>query len=144
MKILIASDSHGDNQKLDLLYKRHPDMEHYLHAGDSQASPHDIYPFVSVKGNCDYDPNFMYQLKVDTPYGVLLIKHIGEISIETLKKNNIKIFVFGHTHRRAFSKVDDIYFINPGSISLPRDSHGLSYAILEISKDDVKVNFLNV
>ena len=40
--------------------------------------------------------------------------------------------------------IDNIYFINPGSISLPRDAHGLSYAILEISKDDVKVIFLNV
>ena len=144
MKILIVSDSHRDNQKLDLVYKKHPNMDYYLHAGDSESSPYDIHPFLSVKGNCDRDTSLNHQLKLNTPYGYLLMKHIGEVSLDTLKRNNIKIFIFGHTHRRAFSKIDDIYFINPGSISLPRDSFGLSYAILEIDKDGVKVDFLKV
>lgn len=144
MKILIVSDSHGDNSKLDLLYKRHPDMDLYLHAGDSLAEPLSIYPFMSVKGNCDYHPDLLIQLKFSSPYGSILMKHIPNVSIDTLKRANIKIFICGHTHRRLFSKVEDIYFINPGSVSLPRDSHGLSYAIAEINKDCVKVNFLNV
>lgn len=144
MKILLVSDSHGDNSKLDILYNRHPNMDYYLHAGDSCSFSMSIYPFISIRGNCDYESDFENQLILDTPIGTLLMRHIGDIQESIIKKYKVKIFVFGHTHRRLFSKINGVYYINPGSISLPRDSNGLSYAIIEISKDDVKVNFLNI
>ena len=144
MKILIVSDSHGDNSKLDRLLEKHKDMDYYLHAGDSLSSNAELYPFLSVRGNCDYSIDLDDKLILHTPYGKLLMKHVKNLTSFDLSQNDIKIFVFGHTHVREFGKVNDIYYINPGSISLPRDGRGLCYAIIEINKDDVKIQFLNI
>ena len=48
MKILLVSDSHGDYSSLDRLYKMYPEMDLYLHAGDSEQDEFSIKPFISV------------------------------------------------------------------------------------------------
>ena len=62
MKILLVSDSHGDYESLDRLAKMYPNMDLYLHAGDSEQDEWSIKPFVSVRGNCDHYyvfPNYL-------------------------------------------------------------------------------------
>mgnify|MGYP003297992236 CR=1 FL=1 len=54
MKILLVSDTHGNNEALDKILKIHPDMDLYLHLGDSESTPELLRPFVTVKGNCDF------------------------------------------------------------------------------------------
>ena len=56
MKILIASDSHRNDEILYQLVSEYPNMDLYLHAGDSQSFPEGIYPFDSCQGNCDSYP----------------------------------------------------------------------------------------
>ena len=75
MKILLVSDSHGHNEILKNLVRQYPNMNFYFHAGDSQSSPYEIAPFISVKGNCDYDEDFMDHIKINTPYGNLYMTH---------------------------------------------------------------------
>ena len=58
MKILLVSDTHGNNVALDALVKKYPNMDLYLHCGDSESDEYSIYPFRSVKGNCDYFGDF--------------------------------------------------------------------------------------
>ena len=140
MKILLVSDSHGNNSALDQLAIKYPNMDLYLHAGDSASMSWSIQPFESVLGNCDYYDNFPKHMKLPIPGGYLWIQHYPTIDINILKENNVKLFIHGHTHKRRLEVIDGITFVNPGAISLPRDSYDLSYAIIEIDKE-IKVRF---
>ena len=141
MKILLVSDTHGNNDALDYLVKKYPNMDLYLHAGDSESDEYSIFPFRSVKGNCDYFGDFLYQLIIPTPYGNILMRHKPEVDEQTLRDNQIKIFIFGHTHRREFKKEGELYIINPGAISFARDKYDYSYALLDITDKTVTVDF---
>ena len=124
MKILVVSDSHGDNQILKDIAKKHPDMDYYIHLGDSESDEYTIFPFVSVRGNCDYYP-FEEQMLINTPYGKLYAIHKPYGKEKFIHENNIKIFLHGHTHIRRKQKEDGVYYLNPGAISFPRDGEEL-------------------
>ena len=51
MKIVVISDNHGDKDVIERIVNIHKDADLYLHCGDSQMFDHEIYPFISVKGN---------------------------------------------------------------------------------------------
>lgn len=144
MKILLASDTHGHSELLYALTKIHPDCDFYLHAGDLCDYEVNVFPFIVCKGNCDFDENLMEKRLIVTPYGKLLMTHIPMNDEKYLIKNNIKIYVFGHLHKRCFKKIDDIYYVSPGSLCFERDKYGEGYCILDISNDDVKVTFYDL
>lgn len=141
MKICLCSDSHGNSQALDEIRKRFPNCDYYLHAGDSEADEYSLSPFKTVEGNCDYAYNLSPRLLINTPYGKLLMQHSPIIPKNIVKKYQVKIFVYGHTHKRCFKQEDGLFIINPGAISFPRDGFDLSFAILDIFADKVDVTF---
>ncbi len=141
MKILICSDSHGNDQALEDIYKKFPKCDLYLHAGDSESDEWSIEPFQSVLGNCDYRGDFPMRRIIDTPYGTLLIQHHPEIPQNIVKQYNVRIFVHGHTHRRKDLQVGNLRVFNPGSITFPRDLYDLSFLILNIEKDKIEPEF---
>ena len=141
MKILLVSDSHSDYESLDRLYKIYPNMDLYLHAGDSEQDEWSIKPFVSVRGNCDtyYDfPNF---LVIPSPKGNIYIQHTPYVSKSVIAKHNAKIVIHGHTHTRRQELINGILYINPGAISYARDRYDGSYAILNIEDNSIEVKF---
>lgn len=145
MKIVIVSDSHGNREILEKIVLQNPSANIFLHAGDSGLCKLEISPYVSVKGNCDYESDFPDKLIIKTPYGNLYMSHgnrLYEINSHTLEKNNAKIFVFGHTHQHLVEKIDDCYIFNPGSVSLPRDGTNGTYLVLDITSDDVSYEFI--
>ena len=48
MKILLVSDSHSDYTALDQLAAKYPNMDLYLHAGDSEQDEFSIKPFINA------------------------------------------------------------------------------------------------
>lgn len=142
MKILLVSDSHGHNEILKNLVRQYPNMNFYFHAGDSQSSPYEIAPFISVKGNCDYDEDFMDHIKINTPYGNLYMTHKPLINPNIIKENDIKILINGHTHVPQIKKVEDLYILNPGSVVYPRLDNSPSYMIIDIEKDKIDAKII--
>lgn len=59
------------------------------------------------------------------------------------KENNIDFVVFGHTHIPTYETIDNITFINPGSLTYPRDGSDKSFGILtiddNISYEEIKI-----
>ena len=141
MKILIVSDSHGNDEILRDLYRMYPNMDYYLHAGDSQSSLMAIYPFDSVLGNCDFY-DFDLVRKISTPLGYLLMRHYPKYSKEEIK--DVKFFVHGHTHVARVYKENELYVICPGSVSLPRDGTNGTYMIIEISENSSTITTFDV
>ena len=141
MKILLVSDSHGDYESLETLYKQYPNMDLYLHAGDSEQDEWSIKPFISVRGNCDRYYDFQNYLVIPSPYGNIYVQHTPYISKSVINEHNAKIVIHGHTHIRRNEKVNGIIFINSGALSYARDKYDGSYAILNINKNNVEVKF---
>lgn len=143
MKILLVSDSHGDDEALRRIANKHQDCDYYLHLGDSQSTPERIRPFISVRGNCDYySSEFQKFLILFSPFGKIYAEHIPfyQTNIHQLKKEGFKLYFTGHTHTRKDEIIDGVRIINPGSISYPRNSDA-GYAIIDISENEVKVKF---
>ena len=141
MKILLVSDSHSDYQSLDRLYQMYPNMDLYLHAGDSEQDEFSIKPFVSVRGNCDHYYDFPNFLVIPSPYGNIYVQHTPYVSKSVINEHNAKIVIHGHTHSRRNETVNGILFINPGAISYARDKYDGSYAIIDIEDNQVEVKF---
>ena len=75
MKIVVTSDTHGQKDILNKIVEKNSDAELFLHAGDSQISFSDIFPFKSVKGNCDRGVEYPIEMILNTPYGDIFITH---------------------------------------------------------------------
>ena len=136
MKILVVSDSHGNDSVLKDLLKEYPKMDYYLHAGDSQSTSYALFPFDSVRGNCDYF-DFDNVRRINTPMGYLVMKHYPVLNSN--EEKTTKIFIHGHTHRYAVYKENGHITICPGSITHPRDGSLGTYAILEIETDHINI-----
>ena len=144
MKILLVSDSHGNNEAINLLLKRYPKMDLYIHCGDSESDEFSLYPYRAVQGNCDCAWDYPEYLVIPTPYGNMFVQHRPLAKSELLRQYNVKIFAYGHTHIRKYSIEQGIVCINPGSISFARDKYDGSYAILDIDEKEVKVEFYTI
>ena len=141
MKILLVSDSHGDYASLDRLASMYPEMDLYLHAGDSEQDEWSIKPFISVRGNCDHYYDFPSFLIIPSPYGNIFVQHLPFVSKSTIDEHNTKIVIHGHTHTRRNEKKNGILYVNPGAISYARDKYDGSYAILDIDSNHVDIKF---
>ena len=141
MKILLVSDSHSNYQALDELAKKYPNMDLYLHAGDSEQDEFSIKPFISVRGNCDHYYDFPNYLVIPSPKGNIYVQHTPYVSKSVISEHNAKIVIHGHTHTRRFETKQGIVFINPGAISYARDKYDGSYAILTIEDNKLEVKF---
>ena len=139
MRILLISDSHGNNDAVDELITKWPDVDLYLHAGDSESHPRSVYPFRVVRGNCDYSFDMQDELLIPTPFGNILMRHKKEISDKKLKDNDVKVYIYGHTHIPECVKRKGIAFINPGSLAYPRSELGPTYMVLDMVKTMIDV-----
>lgn len=146
-KILIVSDSHGSNEILEELKKRHAnEVDQMIHCGDSelQADNEAINGYTVVKGNCDFGGDFPEEAKVDVDgYKILVVHgHLYSVksSLQSLsyRAEEVKanIVCFGHSHLLGAEKHGDVLFINPGSIMLPRGRQERTYVILELHEQD--------
>lgn len=136
MKILVVSDTHGNESLLKELVSSYPKMDYYLHAGDSGLDRDTLYPFESVRGNTDYYP-FDELLRIYTPMGYLLVKHKPWFTNEQIKDN--KFLINGHTHQYSFYTEGNKIFLNPGSLSLPRDGTNGTFMIMNIEKESASI-----
>jgi len=155
-KILIFSDSHGDNEKIsEISEMEKPDL--VLHAGDYCCSNNEISKFINYFccGNNDYcskdqtNGQKIVKFKYENLSFLLThsdnfsdfkynVKHVEERMAKLFSRENIDVIIFGHSHEETVDKIYNILFINPGSITYPRgNSEGRSYAILKIENGKI-------
>ena len=167
MKIMVFSDIHGslyytkkalavaDKEEVDqiiilgdIMYHgpRNPLTKDYKPLDVSIELNKYANKIIGVRGNCDaeidqqllaYDGRKEFQ-KIMLNGRDFFITH-GHIFTPDDHPNllNGTIFLSGHTHLPTAVKKDGIYYINPGSISLPKGGYPSSYAI--IYKDRVEI-----
>lgn len=130
----------------DLLYHgpRNPILAGYDPKELSQIVNSSEIPILISKGNCDCDVDQMittwpilspFTLVQDGNIRILTIHGYKESDEELLQMaNNFKVnlLITGHTHVRRLERHDNLIWLNPGSVALPKDSDGIpSIALLE-------------
>ncbi len=102
---------------------------------------------ICVKGNCDaYVDSMVLEFPI-LDFAVIVDNNIsyylthGHIyNQDNLLNVNNSVVLYGHTHISKIENINSNIYINPGSISIPKDGHH-SYAILE--NGIIKIKDLN-
>ena len=141
MKILVVSDAHGNVELMQQLVKEYPLMDYYLDAGDSMSDAYTLFPYRSVKGNCDYF-DFDEKLLIRTYAGNIFMRHAPYIYIG--EEKDTRIFIHGHTHHYKIEEKDNMITLCPGSLSRPRDNSNGSYAIITINESKISIDIIDV
>ena len=147
MKIVVASDCHGDFESIKKIQLLIQDADYYRFLGDSELDSSLLSPFISVKGNNDFFLNYpiykditIQNVKFHLEHGTTLNKYNIEKRVESTLCD---VFLFGHTHRRFAQKFKDVLILNPGSTSLPRDGKEGSFLLITFTtKEDLKYEFI--
>lgn len=161
MKFFILSDIHGDALccKKALEIFKQSDYAALLLLGDilyhgPRNSLPDYYDpkkviellnplseqIIAVKGNCDGEVDQMVlNFPILSPYNQFYLnkRKVFMTHGHTITKEHpcllpsASLFLYGHTHIPEATKEKDLIFLNPGSVSLPKNGFPPSYAILE-------------
>lgn len=158
MKIIVASDIHGSNyytkKFVKILEKENPDqiilLGDVFYHGPRNKLPKNYNPMEvanhlnkyanilkCTKGNCDADvdqmiSDFKFEDKIEMTISnkKFLFVHGHELDFENLPTGFD--FVFGgHTHISSIKKIGKTTYVNPGSLSIPKENTKSSYAVID-------------
>lgn len=149
MKIVVVSDTHGNMNRLKDVVENNRNADLFLHLGDGAEEFFEVktlYPSLSmniVRGNCDFGyDNITKHMTFDVCSHKIFASHGYTHNVKNgidnyvafAKESGADIILYGHTHERFTKNQDNLYIMNPGSLSYPR-SQGPSYGILNIDDD---------
>ncbi|MCL6585591.1 MAG: metallophosphoesterase [Anoxybacillus sp.] len=155
MKVFIVSDSHGlTNELLEIANRHAHEAAAFIHCGDSELSDNckELQPFISVGGNCDFVRSFAKEQTADIQGIRFFITHGHLYNVKMTLMNlyyrakevGANVVCFGHSHIALAEKIDDVLFINPGSILLPRLRKERTYASVQIDNGQAIVQFYDL
>ena len=156
MKYLVVSDIHGISKYLDkfeeIIRRENPDKiillgdlfyhgfsKEYEYSLEKQAQIYNKYKdiIVGIRGNCDtgldeelleFPLNQFVRIYINNKYYFFTHGHIYNM---TNVPDMCDVLVYGHYHTGFIRNRDNKYFINPGSLSLPRGGTINSYLVIE-------------
>lgn len=150
MKILIISDTHGRNHNIFNTIERVGPVDLLIHLGDFGGGEdyiESMLPFHTemVSGNNDFYNGLPKEKIIHVGKYTILLTHghrygvnynTSEI-LETAIKNQVDIVMFGHTHIPMIDLSREVWLINPGSLSLPRQYGRIpTFIIMEIDGNE--------
>ena len=150
MKMLVMSDTHGDSHVIEKVKGFYPEIDIVVHCGDSELpySHEALEGLKKVRGNCDREKAFpeeemftVHDVKIFVTHGHLFNVKNSILSLSyRAKEVGAQIVCFGHSHILGAEKMDDILFLNPGSLLKPRGRKEKSFAVVEINATSFKVD----
>ena len=150
-RVLIVSDSHGNNDNVREAIKKAGKIDLMIHLGDVGRDYLEVermsgVPTYIVAGNNDYgrglrDMCIIYigEHKCLLTHGHRQHVHFGVDRLRYLAlENECHIAMYGHTHVPFLEEdPEDVTILNPGSISLPRQiGHEKTFLIMEIDDEE--------
>ena len=158
MKLMIASDLHGSAYYTRLLLtamdREQPDrlllLGDLLYHGPRNDLPREYAPkqviemlnarksqILCVRGNCEAEVDQMVlEFPVLSEFGVVFADGLTIYMLHGHKNLDLPvlpgdILLCGHTHVPAVRKDGEHYYVNPGSVSIPKEGSCHGYMILE-------------
>ncbi len=160
-KLMIASDIHGSayycEKWMDAIEREEPDkillLGDLLYHGPRNPLPQGYDPkavaemlnkkkekIICVRGNCDTEVD---QMLLETPIladysiicwaGMVIYAthghHVSDSNLPPIAKG--EVLLCGHTHIPACKEVEGVWYLNPGSVSIPKENSWHGYMVLE-------------
>lgn len=149
MKILVVSDTHGQNRNLETVVNRIKPIDMLIHLGDVEGSEYLVdkigeCPAYIVRGNCDMNGKLPGEIVLPVEGHTIFMTHGHRYMVgygterleEAARAREADIVLYGHTHVPFLKQTDGMTVLNPGSLSRPRqEDHRCSYAMIEIDRD---------
>lgn len=159
MKVLIVSDTHGRDSKLEEAVMRETPFDMLIHCGDVEGREFYIEalaecPCCIIAGNNDFFSDLEREEEIELAGKKTLVTHGHYYGVsmditgvlDEAKARDCQIVLFGHTHKPVIAEKDGILAVNPGSLSYPRqEGRKPSYAVMEVShgeKPQVTIHYL--
>lgn len=153
MKLLVMSDTHSDIESMERVMQHHLDMDAIIHCGDSELD----YSYFEkgsihvVQGNCDFDLNFPTEVTTSVGNETIYVTHGHLYQVKSTlmplsyRAAEVKASVvcFGHSHLLGAELNNNVLYVNPGSLHLPRGRKEKSYAIVERLEKEWHVSFFS-
>jgi len=155
MQIGLISDTHS--QLPEQVFDIFSNVKHIFHAGDIGNQDvikglEIICPVHAVYGNIDVWPITIYYpdmliceiegKRICVIHDIVKPKYF---SYQMFKKNiEADVVIYGHTHVAHYEKFRHVIYINPGSISKPRDRKWSTVALLNLDRAPLKPDFIEI
>lgn len=159
MKAMFISDIHGIKTNLEKVKNKYQELNceklivlgdlYYIGPRNTMVEGYDIQAvqsflaffkdnIICIKGNCDSEVDSMVSdFPIVNELGLLAtmnhdiyLTH-GHIYNESNWNKTNSILVYGHFHVPFIKKIETNYYINPGSISLPKENNKPSYLVYD-------------
>ena len=162
MKLMFISDIHGIKTNLEKIKEKFNELNcdklivlgdlYYIGPRNKMIEGYDITAvklflesmkdkLICMRGNCDSEVDIMISnFPIVENLSLIMMEKEdiyfthGHIYNESNWNKNNSILVYGHFHIPFIKKLETNYYINPGSISLPKEEYKPSYLILEETK----------
>lgn len=160
MKLFIASDIHGSAHYAEIMIKEFVSsgadklvlLGDILYHGPRNDLPEDYSPkrvaemlnrysdkIIAVRGNCEAEvDSLMLDFPVTSDYGVIFdgdtVIYMSHGHRTVPKMTDGTVYFTGHTHVPHDYTEDGIRFVNPGSVSIPKNESRHSVAVYENSE----------
>jgi hypothetical protein len=140
MKIAVLADTH--DYLPDKLIQAFSNVDEIWHLGDViKPSILDLLyeaqkPLHVVRGNCDSCKDWPISLTLKREGVRFYLTHIPPDDAPL----QIDVVLHGHLHVPRDEMIDNVRFLNPGSVREPRGDYSKSWGLLEIR--DAKVNWM--
>lgn len=144
-KVLIVSDTHGNDSLLKKIVEKEKPFDLLIHCGDLEESEGKLIsicdtPVYAVAGNNDYFYDLPNRVEFDWKGKHILLTHGHYDNVYSgydrlyykAKELKADIVMFGHTHVPCLKTIDGVRFVNPGSLTYPRQAGRVpTYMVME-------------
>ena len=148
MKVLVISDTHGSLENAARVLKKVRPLDLVIHLGDIMGDNEELAamagcPVTAVAGNNDWlsrDPKetvmSLGKYRAYLTHGHRHSVYFGcDRLVWAAREQQAEIALFGHTHVPVLDLSGDVWLMNPGSLTRPRNGSRYSYIVLDIDED---------
>lgn len=149
MRILLISDTHGNQAALLRAHEAAGQCDAVIHLGDGEQDASlleavdDQIQLFQVAGNCDLGSTVPREQICTFGKVRLLLCHGDRYGVKTGlsrliergQSAEVDVVLYGHTHLAQSVELEGLLLVNPGTLAAPATYH--SYAILEITESGI-------
>lgn len=157
MRILVLSDSHGNDQSIARAMDAQPQAAALLFLGDGERdldlarALNPKLPICAVQGNCDWGSQLSYEERMVfasktfffTHGHTYYVKHGLSQFLSAARCAGANVALYGHTHEPYVGYEDGLYIMNPGSVSGSRTGKA-TYGYVDITAAGIVCNIVEV
>ena len=154
MRILVLSDSPGDESAIKRAVMAQPKAEVVIHLGDGEAEcqrARRSFPekmFLQVRGNCDWASDLPAAGTMELEGVKIFYTHGHAYGVKSglynavcaAREQGARVLLYGHTHKAYMDYEDGLYILNPGALS----GYGASYGTIDITPQGIVTNVVKL